>query len=86
MHFDQLLLAARQVHVVYFDQLLGAAHYIWNLHAIKIISKFFNNNEVFNIIYLKTLGNNIKNYKVTPIKDKLLTMHKPNSHCKIMNL
>ena len=28
MYFDQLLLAARKVHVVYFDQLLGAAHYI----------------------------------------------------------
>ena len=28
MYFDQLLVAARQVHVVYFDQLLGAAHYI----------------------------------------------------------
>ena len=27
-YFDQLLLAARQVHVVYLDQLLGAAHYI----------------------------------------------------------
>ena len=28
MYFDQLLLAARKVHVVYFNQLLGAAHYI----------------------------------------------------------
>ena len=28
MYFDQLLPAARQVHVVYSDQLLGAAHYI----------------------------------------------------------
>ena len=28
MYFDQLLLAARKVHVVYLDQLLGAAHYI----------------------------------------------------------
>ena len=28
MYFDQLLLAARQVHAVYSDQLLGAAHYI----------------------------------------------------------
>ena len=27
-NFDQLLRAARKVHVVYFDQLLGAAHYI----------------------------------------------------------
>ena len=27
MYFDQLLLAARKVHVVYLDQLLGAAHY-----------------------------------------------------------
>ena len=26
MYFDQLLLAARKVHVVYLDQLLGAAH------------------------------------------------------------
>ena len=26
--FDQLLLAARKVHVVYLNQLLGAAHYI----------------------------------------------------------
>ena len=28
MYFDQLLLAARQVNVVYSDQLVGAAHYI----------------------------------------------------------
>ena len=28
MYIDQLLLAARQVHVVYSDQLLGAAHYV----------------------------------------------------------
>ena len=28
MYFDQLLLAARKVHVVHFDQLFGAAHYI----------------------------------------------------------
>ena len=28
MYFDQLLLAARQVHVVYSDQLLCAAHFI----------------------------------------------------------
>ena len=28
MYFDQLLLAARKVHVVYLDQQLGAAHYI----------------------------------------------------------
>ena len=27
-YFDQLLLAGRKVHVVYLDQLLGAAHYI----------------------------------------------------------
>ena len=28
-YFDQLLLAARQVHVLYSDQLVGAAHYIY---------------------------------------------------------
>ena len=27
MYLDQLLLAVRKVQVVYFDQLLGAAHY-----------------------------------------------------------
>ena len=27
LYFDQLLLAARKVHVVFLDQLLGAAHY-----------------------------------------------------------
>ena len=28
MYFNQLLLAARKIHVVYFDELFGAAHYI----------------------------------------------------------
>ena len=27
LYFDQLLLAVRKVHVVFFDQLLGAAQY-----------------------------------------------------------
>ena len=39
MHFDQLLLAACQVHVVYSDQLLGAAHFI---HFISNHDNLFN--------------------------------------------
>ena len=35
MYFDQLLSAARQVHVVYSDQLFGAAH-SYTLYLITI--------------------------------------------------
>ena len=49
MYFDQLLLAAHQVHVVYSDQLLGAAHYIHFIsnHDIMHVLDSFQKEESF---------------------------------------
>ena len=50
--FDQLLWAARQLHVVYSDQLLGAARHI-HLYLITIISlKIFHSQEDGRMEYL----------------------------------
>ena len=44
MYFDQLLHAACKVHVVYFDQLVGGAHYMHFIsnHGISLICYHIN--------------------------------------------
>ena len=54
MYLDHLLLAARKVHVVYYDQLLGAAPYI----------HFLSNRDSLNNIYNKLINHFLQWVKV----------------------
>ena len=85
---DQLLCAARQIHVVYYDQLLGAVHHI-HLYPIMILNfQHIRQVKTCNLIIVRSHYYDDKNstdMKLTEKIDWEITVSKNNDQKPIIN-